>query len=1580
MRDRFSLWTRTDFGWAALLTSLFFMMLSGFNHSAHADTENVNLWWPAPGYARIAGDGTRRANIESNLYQLSIENKKSALDTLYLKGFGTNLMSPGTLGGITLRVITTDGQLWSSVYADGNTVTGSTGTPGTSDYRPFYQTSTYTHESGRDMNTAHVMYIYFKNATGTSLPMVAEIVPYAWQDRIYYQVRFTATGSITNIWRLEILSTFYTGAFNYYRLDGGSDTAIPGSGTMYWGGPSSVVLFNNSTLGSLAYIIGNTSGTKHFNVWRGTTWGHNVDSITVEQMLWDYNSDGGALAMTTNQYLDAFFQTYFSYSTTSTDAYNQIQIEKTPLTLQILDGSAGGGATTFGGYDNTRGCYNIAIPNYHNTDGAYRFCNKWQDYYDWAKIKIPSDTYARSNRFRVTTQGIWGSAVTADEWGMPRGEPVTNTRYQSMNNYFVMKTAASTPLSFIHKIVSKRWGKSPAFYTSTENLYGSGGAYNHGQLWLNNIGGLQGAQSYSLVQKTYSDLCDSSGIDVNPQSNDTWSIFPENTGGHEFLKYMKRGETTWHELEFWKLKSDRLSPLMLHHKFMGYSDDNLISSTIDMYHIPYSDVARHFYHIRYDILNTVLFDTSGDPMKSKLRLFSIGDEDYTQSSFSTLAYTDSGGSIWSGGWGAVTGYVFGGTQPWVTEYGGSTLGNRGIVLRSWSSKINGVTNGVPGFSLRVIGGNNAGLWMVPISSATQLVAGDYFDIYFEVVFYGNQSSNYSTVQNEAAAFGGTSNFNLTASEGTVESVWPPRLAVDGTSKRTQFTLTGGKDYVPIDVGGFTSYTDAVHKPPLLEEQINNCWVPYRSEVAGNDGYDVHYDPDAGTYRYIFNVFTAGGSRTFRASLSKNRLDCEDYSNSFDTTTGNSGGKYRSDNVDIYASDKGGYYVGLVAPGEWLEYFYTLAGGSSKVVTPSVFYRANGSVSASFTVNGTAQSTFTLPAAATWTSFDAPDVTLNSGSNTIRLNIGGSNTSLPQLDYIQLNYERPTPSTSYDAVVVADSLPVNINRLESWYKPVTVKNIGTSSWSGTSIGLKGVDVLGATPDFWLPSGTTVPAGGTYTFTTAMSAPTITNSSEYQDFTTRWQMERSGNPNFGGEFKHEIYGSAKLGVGQEFVLNPGFEEGSGTTTVGNWILQGANAIRTNVTSHAGTWSGRIEETLPTTDAYLYQDFTVKPYTDYEISGWYATDATIHANTRMMVYGLNTASYCLFHDVNNSAGSIIYWTEYKRPFNSGGNDTVRLYAGMSGTSSSPVGRLYLDDFSITAWPRNFNGGFEDGSGATPTTWIPENAYADRSSSDAHSGTYSGRMQEYGNPTVTSLRQDVNVQPNTNYIVTAWYKTGTTPIESNTQIFVYGYQTASYLGISDVPHSNTTFGWTAQSIIVNTGSNTTMMIAPRFAGNPSSPYGLVYVDDVTVTQWPANFEGDFESGGLYWSRTANANGNNAEQAHGGHWSGELAEHTGTTNENFYKDVDVLPSSTYDVSAWFKSGSATLQSAAVISVYGYQSATTIGSSSVSRGSPFGWVQQSTGTFSTGTNTKVRITVGISGSPTGTMGLGYVDDVTITKH
>ena len=71
-----------------------------------------------------------------------------------------------------------------------------------------------------------------------------------------------------------------------------------------------------------------------------------------------------------------------------------------------------------------------------------------------------------------------------------------------------------------------------------------------------------------------------------------------------------------------------------------------------------------------------------------------------------------------------------------------------------------------------------------------------------------------------------------------------------------------------------------------------------------------------------------------ATVGEQRVQSEDYEGFYDLDPGNRGGAYRSDDVDIEPTTDvgGGFNVGWVQQGEWLEYAVALSAGRYEVTT------------------------------------------------------------------------------------------------------------------------------------------------------------------------------------------------------------------------------------------------------------------------------------------------------------------------------------------------------------------------------------------------------------------------------------------------------------------------------------------------------------------------------------------------------------------------------------------------------------------------------------------------------------------------
>ena len=124
----------------------------------------------------------------------------------------------------------------------------------------------------------------------------------------------------------------------------------------------------------------------------------------------------------------------------------------------------------------------------------------------------------------------------------------------------------------------------------------------------------------------------------------------------------------------------------------------------------------------------------------------------------------------------------------------------------------------------------------------------------------------------------------------------------------------------------------------------------------------------------------------------------------DTTTGNAGGQFRADNVDIETCTAGGYNVGYIAAGEWLAYSVKVAAAGQYSMTASV---ASLTAGGKFHLEvGGVNVTGTVTFAATggwqnWVKVVVPNVTLPAGESVVRFVAESADFNLDYLDFAAL---------------------------------------------------------------------------------------------------------------------------------------------------------------------------------------------------------------------------------------------------------------------------------------------------------------------------------------------------------------------------------------------------------------------------------------------------------------------------------------------------------------------------------------------------------------------------------------------------
>ena len=165
------------------------------------------------------------------------------------------------------------------------------------------------------------------------------------------------------------------------------------------------------------------------------------------------------------------------------------------------------------------------------------------------------------------------------------------------------------------------------------------------------------------------------------------------------------------------------------------------------------------------------------------------------------------------------------------------------------------------------------------------------------------------------------------------------------------------------------------------------------------------------------AFLGGLGLTTQAyATSELLVQAEDYNNYFDTTAGNAGGAYRSDNVDIEATADagGGFNVGWTAAGEWLEYPITLTAGTYDITTRVA--SAVGGAQYSVSIDGQSLATDSVANTGGWQVFETHNTgsfTSGGGNHTLRVNVDSGEFNL---NWINLKAVVTPPSNSVTGLV------------------------------------------------------------------------------------------------------------------------------------------------------------------------------------------------------------------------------------------------------------------------------------------------------------------------------------------------------------------------------------------------------------------------------------------------------------------------------------------------------------------------------------------------------------------------------------
>lgn len=184
------------------------------------------------------------------------------------------------------------------------------------------------------------------------------------------------------------------------------------------------------------------------------------------------------------------------------------------------------------------------------------------------------------------------------------------------------------------------------------------------------------------------------------------------------------------------------------------------------------------------------------------------------------------------------------------------------------------------------------------------------------------------------------------------------------------------------------------------------WTGQHSMVQTElkNSYSLGSLPDG---KYTFNVNTWGNlTKSDLIVIGElilpeipGKIEAEDYDRYYDTTPGNNGEVYKNDDVDIQECVDGGYNVGWIARGEWLEYDVEVKTAGKYLVKYRVASNS-GSGALQLQVNGEVLAATRVLNTHDWQGWNDvyANVTLKAGPQTIRLYASGSDFNLNWFDF------------------------------------------------------------------------------------------------------------------------------------------------------------------------------------------------------------------------------------------------------------------------------------------------------------------------------------------------------------------------------------------------------------------------------------------------------------------------------------------------------------------------------------------------------------------------------------------------------
>ena len=390
--------------------------------------------------------------------------------------------------------------------------------------------------------------------------------------------------------------------------------------------------------------------------------------------------------------------------------------------------------------------------------------------------------------------------------------------------------------------------------------------------------------------------------DMRPKLFD--GAWKENVGGGDFLPLFFGSDGA---LQYFKELDPQLhanGPCLSNSSYAGVTRDGAVSSRVEISGGRTDDLVRVFFHVQLRVLTDTDF--------TRLALFTLGSETYNYHSEFTEFVVGGAGvpdahtpRTCTGGTSKESSKLYdspgpkrtamAGVAPWwfalgpnedATAFNATShmvVGDRGLVVRSFSGQLGGVAQSAPTFSVlcdKIELGTPAGL--------RSLVAGDFVDMMLEVLVLPRAGQEYeaaransgsNTLTNTLAGLATWERVKLQAEHGhlavtpennhsRVESHYPVRVCAaspEASTTSVMFDIEGAAlGFTPITICGLATHavpTGGTHGLWLKPEGAADFTLLTQGSSGLNDFWQTNYDRAAGTYEVVYNAELLGAPRT-----------------------------------------------------------------------------------------------------------------------------------------------------------------------------------------------------------------------------------------------------------------------------------------------------------------------------------------------------------------------------------------------------------------------------------------------------------------------------------------------------------------------------------------------------------------------------------------------------------------------------------------------------------------------------------------------------------------------------------------------